>query len=70
MTKLDATKMEDWEIAEAAEENMKPFATLASELGLREDLIINPENGLTFNYDVIIKFIDNIRPPISLKHLA
>ena len=40
MTKLDATKMEDWEIAEAAEENMKPFATLASELGLKEDELI------------------------------
>ena len=40
MTKLDATKMEDWEIAEAAEENMKPFTTLASELGLKEDELI------------------------------
>jgi len=40
MTKLDATKMADWEIAEAAEENMKPFTTLASELGLQEDELI------------------------------
>jgi len=40
MTKLDATKMKDWEIAEAAEENMKPFATLASELGLKQDELI------------------------------
>ena len=40
MTKLDATKMADWEIAEAAEENMKPFTTIASELGLQEDELI------------------------------
>ena len=40
MTKLDATKMKDWEIAEAAEENMKPFVTLASEMGLKEDELI------------------------------
>ncbi|MFC1676433.1 formate--tetrahydrofolate ligase [Planctomycetota bacterium] len=34
--KLDATKMEDWEIAEAAEENMKPVTLLADELGLKD----------------------------------
>jgi len=38
--KLDATKMKDWEIAEAAEENMKPFAALAKEVGLEEDELI------------------------------
>ena len=40
MIKLDPTKMKDWEIAEAAEENMKPFATLAGEIGLKEDELI------------------------------
>ncbi|MBM3237014.1 formate--tetrahydrofolate ligase [Candidatus Poribacteria bacterium] len=40
MTKLDPTKMKDWEIAEAAEENMTPFATLAGELGLKEEELI------------------------------
>ena len=38
--KLDATKMKDWQIAEAAEENMKPFATVAKDLGLEDDELI------------------------------
>jgi formate--tetrahydrofolate ligase len=38
--KLDATKMKDWQIAEAAEEGMKPISQLASELGLKEDELI------------------------------
>jgi len=33
--KLDATKMKDWQIAEAAEEQMKPVQQLADELGLK-----------------------------------
>jgi len=38
--KLDATKMKDWQIAEAAEEGMKPVSQLAEELGLKEDELI------------------------------
>ena len=38
--KLDATKMKDWEIARAAEENMVPFNTLARDLGFEEDELI------------------------------
>ena len=38
--KLDATKMKDWEIAEVAEENMKPFTALAEEMGLKQDELI------------------------------
>jgi formate--tetrahydrofolate ligase len=38
--KLDPTKLKDWEIAEAAEATMKPFQTLARDLGLREDELI------------------------------
>ncbi len=38
--KLDATKMKDWQIAEAAEEGMKPIGQLASEMGLKEDELI------------------------------
>jgi hypothetical protein len=34
MPKLDPTKMKDWQIAEAAEENMKPLYQLARDLGL------------------------------------
>ena len=38
--KLDPTKMKDWQIAEAAEENMKPVSVLAKELGLLDDELI------------------------------
>ncbi|MCP4612268.1 MAG: formate--tetrahydrofolate ligase [Planctomycetes bacterium] len=38
--KLDATKMKDWQIAEAAEEGMKPVSQLAEELGLQESELI------------------------------
>ncbi len=38
--KLDATKMKDWQIAEAAEEQMKSINQLADELGLKEDELI------------------------------
>ncbi len=38
--KLDPTKMKDWEIAKAAEENMRPVSELAGELGLKEDELI------------------------------
>ena len=34
--KLDPTKMKDWQIAEAAEETLRPAADLAAELGLEE----------------------------------
>jgi len=37
MTKLDPTKMKDWQIAEAAEENLRKASDLATELGLSED---------------------------------
>ena len=32
--KLDPTKMQDWQIAEAAERNIRPLEHLADELGL------------------------------------
>src|SRR5512136_1923470 len=36
MSKLDATKMKDWEIAEAAEKDMKTVHQQAEELGLEK----------------------------------
>jgi len=39
-SKLDPTKLADWEIAEAAEPNLRPIADIAAELGLRADEII------------------------------
>ena len=38
--KLDPTKMKDWQIAEAAEEGMKPVNQLAEEMGLQDDELI------------------------------
>ena len=38
--KLDPTKMKDWQIAEAAEEGMKPVSQLAEEMGLKESELI------------------------------
>ena len=35
--KLDPTQMKDWQIAEAAEANLRPARDLASELGLLDD---------------------------------
>ncbi len=39
-TSLDPTRMKDWEIAEAAEAEMKPFEEIGRELGLQEDEMI------------------------------
>ena len=35
--KLDPTQMKDWQIAEAAEETLRPAADLVAELGLTDD---------------------------------
>ncbi len=37
---LDPTKLKDWEIAEAAEETMKPLDRIAGEMGLKPDELI------------------------------
>ena len=38
--KLDPTKMQDWQIAAAAEESMKPPARLAAEMGLKDQELL------------------------------
>jgi len=38
--KLDPTKMADWEVAEAAEENIKPITQIAADLGLTDDELL------------------------------
>ncbi len=43
---LDPRVMQDWQIAEAAEERMKPIQRLAGELGLRDDELIPYGNKL------------------------
>jgi formate--tetrahydrofolate ligase len=50
--KLDPTKMKDWQIAEAAEENMKPIRQLAEEAGLQDDEIL-PMGRLLCKVDYI-----------------
>ena len=40
MKKLDPRKLKDWQIAEAAEERMKPFARIASEFGFKPNELI------------------------------
>ncbi len=40
MKKLDPRKLKDWQIAEAAEEHMKPVSKMAAELGLKSDELI------------------------------
>ena len=40
MKQLDATKMKDWEIAEAAEEGMKSVYQLSEELGLEKEELL------------------------------
>jgi formate--tetrahydrofolate ligase len=40
LMKLDPTKMKDWQIAEAAEQMMRPISQLAREMGLEEDELI------------------------------
>ena len=40
MAKLDATKLADWEIAEACEKDMKTVNQLADELGIQNDELI------------------------------
>lgn len=40
MAKLDPTKMEDWQIAEEAEKEMKKIYQLAEELGIEEDELL------------------------------
>ena len=35
--KLDPTKMKDWQVAEAAEADLKPASQLIAELGLKDD---------------------------------
>ena len=44
--KLDPLKMKDWEIAEVAEQSMKPIRQLANELGLNEDELIPVDRQL------------------------
>ena len=65
--KLDPTKMKDWQIAEAAEENMKPVRQLAEELGLQDDEIL-PMGRLLGKVDYI-KALDRLADKPNAKYI-
>ena len=60
MSKLEAGKMKDWEIAEAAEEKMKSVQQLSDELGLDEkELIPYGFHVGKLDYKAILKRLQN-----------
>jgi formate--tetrahydrofolate ligase len=60
MQKLDPKSMKDWEIAEAAEANMKPVAQLARELGVEErELLPYGHYVAKLNYMSILNRLKN-----------
>ena len=65
--KLDATKMKDWQIAEAAEEQMKPVRQLADELGLKEDELL--PMGRTLGKVDYMKVLDRLKGAPQAKYI-
>ena len=65
--KLDATKMKDWQIAEAAEEQMKPVRQLADELGLKEDELL--PMGCTLGKVDYMKVLDRLKGAPQAKYI-
>ncbi|MHC4124274.1 MAG: formate--tetrahydrofolate ligase [Planctomycetota bacterium] len=64
--KLDPTKLEDWQIAEAAEQNMKPVKQLADELGLKEDELLPMGRQLAkVDYTKVLKRLENQNNPTA-----
>lgn len=60
---LDPTKMEDWQIAEAAEETMKPIKQIADDLGLTEDeLIPYGPNLAKVDYMKVLERLKDVPP--------
>ncbi|KPJ68515.1 MAG: formate--tetrahydrofolate ligase [Coxiella sp. DG_40] len=59
--KLDPTKMKDWQVAEAAEEQMKPFQHLANEIGLKEEELIPMGRQLgKVDYKKVLERLKNV----------
>ncbi|MBI4978216.1 MAG: formate--tetrahydrofolate ligase [Spirochaetes bacterium] len=60
MVKLDPTKMADWQIAEAAADNMKPVTQLADELALeKKELLPYGHNIGKLDFLSILKRLEN-----------
>jgi len=65
--KLDPLHMEDWQIAQAAEENMKPLKQLACELGLGDEEMLPIGNNLAkLDY---IKILNRIKDTPQSKYV-
>ena len=55
---LDPVKMKDWELAEAAEADMKPITQIAEELGLQgEELITMGKYLAKVDYQKVLQFL-------------
>jgi formate--tetrahydrofolate ligase len=65
--KLDPTKMKDWQVAEAAEETMKPVRQLADELGLKEDELL--PMGLQLGKVDYMKVLKRLKDAPSAKYI-
>jgi len=65
--KLDATKMKDWQIAEAAEETMKPVRQLADELGLKDNELLPV--GLQLGKVDYMKVLDRLKGVPDAKYI-
>ena len=65
--KLDPTKMKDWQIAEAAEENMKSLAQLADDLGLNNDELI--PMGHQLGKVAYMKVLERLRSAPEAKYI-
>ena len=65
--KLDATKMKDWQIAEAAEKTMKPVRQLADEMGLKDDELL--PMGLQLGKVDYMKVLDRLKDAPQAKYI-
>ena len=67
IVKLDPTKMKDWQVAEAAERNMKTVRQLADELGLKEDELL--PLGRQLGKVDYLKVLDRLKDTPSAKYI-
>ncbi len=65
--KLDPTKMKDWQVAEAAEQEMKPVSQLADEMGLKADELL-PVGRQLGKVDYM-KVLDRLKGAPSAKYI-
>lgn len=65
--KLDPTKMKNWEIAEAAENNIKSIFQLAEEIGLQKDELLPA--GHTLGKVHFTKVLDRLKNAPTAKYI-